>query len=59
MGLVRFLGYWVCLIGALVLLILAHYPTTLPAVLALCAIACAVGPDWPQGGWRWGPPPRG
>lgn len=41
---VKFIGSWFCLIGAVVLLVLGHVVFGLPGVLALLAIAFAQAP---------------
>jgi hypothetical protein len=41
---VKFLGCWFCIVGAVVLLVLEHSVFGLPGVLALLAIAFAQAP---------------
>lgn len=41
---VKFIGAWFCIVGAVVLLVLGHQLFGLPGVLALLAIAFAQAP---------------
>lgn len=43
-AIVKFIGAWFCIIGAVVLLVLGHQLFGLPGVLALLAIAFAQAP---------------
>lgn len=40
----KFIGCWVCIVGAVVEIVLGHQPFVLPAVLATLAIAFALAP---------------
>lgn len=41
---VKFIGAWLCIVAACVLLVLGHPPVAMPGVLAILAIAFAQAP---------------
>lgn len=43
--LIKLIGCWFCIIGAVVLLVIGHQPFGVAAVLALLAIAFAQAPE--------------
>lgn len=45
MNIVKFIGSWFCIVGAVVLLVLGHAAYGLPGVLSLLAIAFATAPS--------------
>lgn len=44
MGIIKFIGAWVCIIAAITLIVIGHYLPVMAEVLAVLAIAFALAP---------------